>query len=100
MTETFKDIHAAIASQNNKNLLAVIIFFSLADPTQFECLLFLVSYLLNITLKDSNNPNLDALTKRKLHRMELVRKLSEKETMPQLLGYHKRIIDERRKDLR
>jgi hypothetical protein len=51
-------------------------------------------------IKDTNNPNLDALTKRKLHRMEMVRKLKDKEQPPELLGYHKRIIDERRKDLR
>lgn len=71
MTETFKDIHAALASKNMKNI------------------------------SDSpNDANLDVLRRRKLHRMELVRKSNDPEHMPLLLNQHKRVIEDRKKDLR
>lgn len=52
-------------------------------------------------LKDSlGDGQLDVLRRRKLHRMEMARKLNDPEHMPILLGQHKRVIEDRRKDLR
>ena len=50
-------------------------------------------------LKDTLD--LDPLRKRKLHRMDMVRKIEQNENIPpQLLSNHRRIIEERNKDLR
>jgi nephrocystin-4 len=71
MTETFKDIHAAIAAHGNKNL------------------------------SDVADHSLDPLKRRKLSRMQIVRKIQENNDMPPLLiGNHRRIIEQRNKDLR
>lgn len=43
---------------------------------------------------------MDPLKKRKLNRMELLRKLRNSEIPPLLLGNHRRIIQERDKDLK
>ena len=44
---------------------------------------------------------MDALKKRKLRRMQLVRRQEEKDYVPPLnVGYHRRVIEERNKDLR
>ena len=45
--------------------------------------------------------DLDPLRKRKLNRMEIVRKMQQNENIPpQLLGNHRRIIEDRNKDLK
>jgi len=70
MAETFKDIHAALNSQSNKNI--------------------------------SDSTNLDPVRKRKLNRMEVVRKMekNDQNIPPQLISNHRKIIEERKKDLK
>ncbi|CAF0840751.1 unnamed protein product [Brachionus calyciflorus] len=67
MTDTFKDIHAALSSKSAKSL---------------------------------ETGDLDPLKKRKLSRMDMVRKLKDADIPPQLLGNHRRVIEEREKDLK
>lgn len=78
MAETFKDIHAALVSQNSKS--------SLSDAVDSMAV-------------DGGDPQ----RKRKLNRMQMVRKLKENPDMimpPMLMGNHRRIIEQRSKDLK
>jgi hypothetical protein len=52
-----------------------------------------------LLIQDTND--LDPLRKRKLNRMEIVRKMQQNENIPpQLIGNHRRIIEDRNKDLK
>jgi nephrocystin-4 len=73
MAEAFKDIHAALVSENNNRNLSDAADAAHMDPSR----------------------------KRKLSRMETVRKLKENpDIAPLLIGNHRRIIEQRSQDLR
>ena len=78
MAETFKDIHVALVAKNNADQAAA------AGSAMSDEML-----------------GADPLRKRKLTRMDIVRKLSGMDQLPPAItSHHKRIIAERSKDLK
>ena len=52
-------------------------------------------------LQDGNDENLDPLRQRKLNRMQMLRKMTQNGNIPpQLLSNHRRVIEDRNKDLK